>query len=647
MASPSTSAPSTTSSTTVDVTARRSCRRCTRKMSSLTHDKHTICVTCRDVDCSVAVRCDECREWSTESMNGYVCHKRSLISKSREPKVTTPSASSASVTPSESPSLSQVVTPSPPSLADDEKLKNYVHSFLASMLSQQSGQVSLGSNPFVSAPSVEVPYLPPRGSTGGKTTESLSSRSIESPGVVPLPPQDDVMAPTYVSVSRMSSVGLAGVSGVPSPSLGVSDPISGRQDQLRDRGDVGFTRHIVSADVHHVPRSLSSFDPTSLLFPFSDSGFSLSSSTPPSLSSFLTSLSSSFSVASSTSLSSSMVPICSLPSVVPSILSTSLPSSPPLPHSSSFSVGPPLGFSSGSYPSCASFLASSAPSFPRAPLSTPLSSAPATSLGALPFSSASSVPSSSSPLDFVAYRANVLGLSAEYQALGRWYFASGGKDFPAYLSAYFPHLYSDFRLDFSSGLSRFLSALSSAPPPVQVPVAPAPSHLVSSLTPSFSGPSSSFSSFFSLPSAAFPFFTRPVAPAPSAPLPSQAPSLSYPPEFHPSLSSSPSQLRSSSGFPVESSHGALVAVGLGVAALSDSQGVSSTPSFFRPFVSSLTTPSVHSAPSAPPLSSSSAGVPPSTSSVSGRILLRTQFRVFWIRIWLRCLRLPVRSFVVC
>ena len=435
MASPSTSALSTTP---VDVTGRRSCRRCTRRMSSLTLDKHTICVTCRDVDCSVAVRCNECREWSTELMNEYVRHKRSLISKSRKPKVTTPSASSASVTPSESPYLSQVVSPSPTSLADDGKLKNYVHSFLASMPSQQSGQVSLGSKPFVSAPSVEVPDLPSRGSTGGKTAESLSSRSVESPfGVVPPPPQDDVMPPTHVSASRMSSVGLAGVSGVPSPSLGVSDPFSGRRDQLRDRGDLGFTCHIVSADVH-VPRSLSSFDPTSLLFPFSDSGFSsLSSLAPPPLSSFSISLSSSFSVASS-----STVPIFSLPSVVPSVLSTTLPSAPPLPPSSSFSVGPPLGFSSsGSYPSSASFLASSAPSFPPTPLSTPLSSAPATSWGALPFSSTSSVPSSSdvrpvsssstsSPsLDFAAYQANVLGLLAEYQAFGRWYFASGGKDF--------------------------------------------------------------------------------------------------------------------------------------------------------------------------------------------------------------------------
>ena len=67
------------------------------------------------------------------------------------------------------------------------------------MLSQSSGQVSLGSNPFLSAPSVEVPDLSLRGSTGGKTTESLSSRLVESPsGVVPPSSQDDVMPPIIV-----------------------------------------------------------------------------------------------------------------------------------------------------------------------------------------------------------------------------------------------------------------------------------------------------------------------------------------------------------------------------------------------------------------------------------------------------------------
>ena len=291
---------------------------------------------------------------------------------------------------------------------------------------------------------------------------------------------------------------------------------------------------------------------------------------------------------------------------------------------SSFSTAPPPGFSSSVSFLSSSLPPSSAPSFPPGPSF----SVPSASWSSLPSSASSSVPPSSdfrpvsssvsSPLGFAAYQANVLGLSAEYQALGRWHFASGGKDFPAYLSAHFPHLYSDFRLDFSSGSSRFLSALSSAPPPVQVPAAPAPTPLASSssLLPSSLVPSSSFATVSAFPSAAFPFFVPPVASAPSAPLPPSAPPLSHSPGFHPSLSSSPYSLRTSWSFPAESSLGAPVSAGLGVAAGSVSQGASSVsaPSFFRLFVSSSDSSSVPSAPLAPALSSSSAGVPPDTSS---------------------------------
>ena len=108
MASPATTSSPITpaSSPAVDVTARRSCRRCSRRMSSLTHDKHTICVSCRKVTCSVEVSCDECREWSTDAMADYLRHKKSLASKGKKPKVTTPSASAPLVSPSPSPAVS-------------------------------------------------------------------------------------------------------------------------------------------------------------------------------------------------------------------------------------------------------------------------------------------------------------------------------------------------------------------------------------------------------------------------------------------------------------------------------------------------------------------------------------------------------------
>ena len=103
----------------------------------------------------------------------------------------------------------------------------------------------------------------------------------------------------------------------------------------------------------------------------------------------------------------------------------------------------------------------------------------------------------------------------------RWFCAflgGGGDAFPASLSVHFPHLYSDFRLDFSSGSSRFLAALSSAPPPPASSSSSAlssfrhlaPRFAASATLPTFSG----FSVSAFAPSSRFP--APPVAPLSSA-----------------------------------------------------------------------------------------------------------------------------------
>ena len=74
------SSPSTPStSAAADVSARRTCPRCTCRMSSLKFDKHSLCVACRDVKCSIEVRCAECRSWSKDFMSRCVKHQRSLV----------------------------------------------------------------------------------------------------------------------------------------------------------------------------------------------------------------------------------------------------------------------------------------------------------------------------------------------------------------------------------------------------------------------------------------------------------------------------------------------------------------------------------------------------------------------------------------
>ena len=59
-----------TTSAAADVSARRSCPCCGRRMSSLQFDKHTLCVVFRDSKCSLDTRCKECKAWSKKFMLG-------------------------------------------------------------------------------------------------------------------------------------------------------------------------------------------------------------------------------------------------------------------------------------------------------------------------------------------------------------------------------------------------------------------------------------------------------------------------------------------------------------------------------------------------------------------------------------------------
>ena len=196
--SPSSTAPPTTlSSSAVDVTTHRSCSRCNRSMSSLLFDKHTLCLSCRKVTCSMDLRCVECMAWSTVEMADYLLHHNSLVSKGRKKlSVTTASSSSPLVPSSVTPIVaSPSPTPSLSSIADDEKIKSYVQSVLANMLSQQSSQASLSINPFFAA-LLEVPDISPPGFTGGRGSGSLKRGRFASPSGVVLPvSEEDVMLP--------------------------------------------------------------------------------------------------------------------------------------------------------------------------------------------------------------------------------------------------------------------------------------------------------------------------------------------------------------------------------------------------------------------------------------------------------------------
>ena len=196
-----TSTSSSASSPALDSAVRRSCTKCSRRISSYTHDKHALCLHCRDVLCSMDVRCRECSNWSTEDMLEHLKHGKSLVSKGKKHSlVATPTSASPSVSPSVTPvqvsaSSSQVASTvsSIPSLASEEGLK-FVHSVLVSLLSQPS--VSLGTNPFIPASSAEVPDMSRSGSAGGSEGDNLlRGRPVAPSGMVPPPPQEDVCPP--------------------------------------------------------------------------------------------------------------------------------------------------------------------------------------------------------------------------------------------------------------------------------------------------------------------------------------------------------------------------------------------------------------------------------------------------------------------
>ena len=147
---PSSSVASTASSPALDSAARRSCTKCSRRMSSYALDKHTLCLHCRNVLCSVDNRCRECSPWSTVEMLEYLKHRKSLVAKGKKhSSVATPTSSAPSVSPSATPvsvSVSASVASPPsslPSLASEEGLKNFVHSVLASFFITASFSIEL------------------------------------------------------------------------------------------------------------------------------------------------------------------------------------------------------------------------------------------------------------------------------------------------------------------------------------------------------------------------------------------------------------------------------------------------------------------------------------------------------------------------
>ena len=171
---------------TVDLYARRSCPRCGRRMSSLKFDKHTFCVICRDVKCSLSTRCKECKAWSKDFMLGYVRHQRTLVTKGKR----------IPPSPSPSPPVTVVVTTSPDTspteLFSEERLRQLMQSMFRDLM-----PASICTNPSSTAP----PAVPDSAAKYTEATGGLQSVTpfeapmMESPGVVLPTTQVDLPPP--------------------------------------------------------------------------------------------------------------------------------------------------------------------------------------------------------------------------------------------------------------------------------------------------------------------------------------------------------------------------------------------------------------------------------------------------------------------
>ena len=97
-------APKSSGSSTSSGLQQCSCAKCPSRMSSIDRDKHLNCIKCRGYECSVELRCEECKDWSKEEMLAHEKIRKSLASKSKGRSKS--SSSKSNKKPASSPSTS-------------------------------------------------------------------------------------------------------------------------------------------------------------------------------------------------------------------------------------------------------------------------------------------------------------------------------------------------------------------------------------------------------------------------------------------------------------------------------------------------------------------------------------------------------------
>ena len=90
---------SSESSVETPVDGRRKCSSCPRRMCKKSVVRHTFCISCKDFNCDINNRCEECLEWSEDDIIKYAKYRKSLKSRESSSRAKT-SISTPPLTPS-------------------------------------------------------------------------------------------------------------------------------------------------------------------------------------------------------------------------------------------------------------------------------------------------------------------------------------------------------------------------------------------------------------------------------------------------------------------------------------------------------------------------------------------------------------------
>ena len=75
---------SSSSTSSQEAGSHRNCSVCKKRISQYKFDRHTVCISCRPIVCDLNHRCGECNDWSTDEMENYLKHRKSLDSKGKK-----------------------------------------------------------------------------------------------------------------------------------------------------------------------------------------------------------------------------------------------------------------------------------------------------------------------------------------------------------------------------------------------------------------------------------------------------------------------------------------------------------------------------------------------------------------------------------